>query len=103
MSEAHLTRHAPSPAENTRMISRMVCDPPGASCPSQLSGMTSVSAPFSSRRVSNAAASASPMGIASMRAEKLTVHFPNQDQQEQEFYQAHGFTVDPSDDVVYER
>ena len=36
-------------------------------------------------------------------AEKLTVHFPNQDQQEQEFYQAHGFTVDPSDDVVYER
>ena len=34
---------------------------------------------------------------------KLTVHFPNQDQQEQEFYQAHGFTVDPSDDVVYER
>lgn len=35
--------------------------------------------------------------------EKLTVHFPNQDQQEQEFYQAHGFTVDPSDDVVYER
>ena len=35
--------------------------------------------------------------------EKLTVHFPNQDQQEQEFYQARGFTVDPSDDVVYER
>lgn len=26
--------------------------------------------------------------------EKLTVHFPNQDQKEQEFYQARGFTVD---------
>lgn len=34
--------------------------------------------------------------------EKLTVHFPNRDRQQEEFYQAHGFRVDPSDDVVYE-
>ncbi len=33
-------------------------------------------------------------------AQKVTTHFPNQDSQTEAFYQAHGFTVDPSDDVV---
>ena len=33
---------------------------------------------------------------------RITAHFPVEDSQSQAFYQAHGFAVDPSDDVVME-